>query len=269
MKKLIYLITIILFLASCRNEKTTDKKIDSIPAKADTLTYKYDSVKVLSKNWIKPKDNSIIDTANALIKYPVFNNDTLNNFIKRQVFNYFSPEEQATSYQDIARSFISGYDSFYKENPNTPQWWYLLIDIKVLRQTKNYIAISYIHSDYVGGAHGNTNISYLNYNPKTNQPLTLDSLIIADKKVELTKLGESIFRKDEGLTATEPLDEKYFFEHGKFSLAQSFYVGKEGLVFTYNPYEIKPYAAGITELIIPFAALKGIAKPNNILSATN
>ena len=75
-----------------------------------------------------------------------------------------------------------------------------------------------------------------------------------------------IFRKNEKLSATEPLEERYFFDKGKFALAQSFYVNDKGLVFLYNPYEIKAYAEGYTELIVPFSALKAIAKSNTILT---
>ena len=269
MKKIVYLLAITAFFASCRNEKTEDKATENINEKVDTLSYKYDSVKVYSKNIAKTKA-SPIDTAKSVIKYPVFKNDTLNKYINREVLDYFSKEDPAIiSYQDIATSFIKGYDSFFAENKDTPQSWYLIIDIKVLKQSSNYIALQKIHSDYAGGAHGITVTSFINYNPKTNQPKTLDSLIDINKKANLLKIAETIFRKNEKLTPTEPLAEKYFFENGKFALAQSYYVSDEGLVFLYNPYEIKAYAYGTTKLVIPFSDLKGIAKPNNILSAKN
>ncbi|RZL47171.1 MAG: DUF3298/DUF4163 domain-containing protein [Pedobacter sp.] len=267
MRKLICLVTIILFFASCRNEKKEDQTTDGTTVNADTLTYKYDSVKVYSKN-ITKTDALPRDTAKSVIKYPVFENDSLNQYINRQVLDYFSEEDPAIiSYKDIATSFIKGYDSFFAENKDTPQSWYLIIDIKVLKQSGNYIALQKMHSDYAGGAHGITVISYLNYNPKTNKPITLDSLIAIKQKPKLLSLAESIFRKNEKLTATEPLSDKYFFENGKFALAQSFYVGDKGLVFLYNPYEIKAYAYGTTELIIPFVDLKNIAKPNTILTS--
>ena len=259
MKKLILFSFIVVLLTSCNNERNTDKTPGATD-QVDTLAYTYDSVKVYSKNPVK------VDTAKAVVKYPVFKSKELNDYIERQVFNYFGEEEKVAGYQNIASSFIKGYDEFYAENKNTSESWFLLIDIKVLVQQPKYISLQYTHSDYAGGAHANTNISYLNFNPKTNQPITLDSLINTNQKSKLLSVAEAIFRKDENLTATEPLTDKYFFDKGKFSLPLSFFVGKEGLVFLYNPYEIKPFAAGITKLIIPFSQLKGIAKSNTILS---
>jgi hypothetical protein len=266
MKKLSLYLVLICALTACRNENNKVKNNESV---VDTLAYSYDSVKVYSTNIVKT-DAKDTDTTKATIQYPVFKSEELNTYIQRQILNYFSEEDKAIiAYPDIAKSFITGYDSFYNENKDTNQAWFLNIDVNVLHQTANYIALEYIHSDYSGGAHPNTNFSFINYNPKTNQPLTLDSLIDKSHKAKLTSIAEGIFRKDEKLGPTTPLDGKYFFSDGKFTLPDNFYVSNKGLVFFYNPYEIKAYAYGITETTIPFAALKEIAKPNTILTTKN
>lgn len=268
MKKIILPLFAISLLWACNSDNKDKKVAHVITAENDTLSYQYDSVKVVSKNLVKPEVNQQADTANAVVRYPVFENDSLNNYIKSQVFHYFGDEEVPTAFDDIASSFIRGYNDFYLENPGTAQWWYLLIDIKVIRQLHNYVALKYIHSDYAGGAHGNTSISYINFNPKTNSPITLDSLILPEKKAELLKVAEGIFRKNEKISATESLEKRYFFTNGRFSLPKSFYVSDKGLVFLYNPYEIKSYAEGTTELIVPISALTNIAKPQTILNPT-
>ncbi|RZK59125.1 MAG: DUF3298/DUF4163 domain-containing protein [Pedobacter sp.] len=266
MKKIALYLFLLSFIAACRNEKN---KVENSESVVDTLSYSYDSIKVYSKNIVKT-DAKESDTTKAVIQYPVFKNEELNKYIQRQILNYFSEEDKAIiAYQDIAESFITGYDSFYKENKDTEQAWFLNIDVNVLHQTANYIALEYVHSDYSGGAHPNTNFSFINYNPKTNQPLTLDSLIDKSNKAKLTSIAEGIFRKDEKLSPTVPLAGKYFFNDGKFTLPDNFYVSNKGLVFFYNPYEIKAYAYGITEVTVPSAALKEIAKPNTILTTTN
>ncbi|RZK52944.1 MAG: DUF3298 domain-containing protein [Pedobacter sp.] len=265
MKKIIPFVLLISVLISCRNEKKDSDEKTNTTAVADTLTYVYDSVKVYSKNIINTQQ--IVDTAKAVITYPVFKDTTLNTLIQRKVTDFYGKEEKLITYPEMAKSFINGYDAFFAENKDTPQHWFLLIDIEVLRQTENYIALRYQHSDYVGGAHGNSHISYINYNPKTNTEITLDSLIDTTNRPKLLSIAEGIFRKNEKLTPTETLAGKYFFLDDKFSLPESYYVSDKGLVFMYNPYEIKAYAFGTTELVIPFAAVKEIAKPNTILSS--
>ncbi len=266
MKKLAFFLVALSLLAACRNEH---KDQDSATTnKVDTLTYAYDSVKVYSKNIVKTDYGT--DTTKARIKYPIFKNQALNAYLNKQVLGYFAEEDTTIhSYPEVVNSFVKGYDSFYAENKDRPQSWFLLIDIKVLLQKPNYIALQRMHSDYAGGAHGITNISYLNFNPTTNQPITIDSLFAADKKPQLLRIAETIFRKDEKLSATEPLMDKYFFDKGIFALAQNFYVNDKELVFLYNPYEIKAYAYGTTKLVIPLTAVKDIAKPNTIITSTN
>lgn len=267
MKKIILFFAVILFFTACRDEKANENNAFITPI-SDTLVYTYDSVKIYSKNIIKSKNN-YIDTTKAIITYPIFNLDTLNNLIERQVTDYIAKDEQSVSYSYLANSFVKGYDAFYLENKDTFQSWFLFVNIKVLYQKKDYIALKYLHSDFSGGAHPNTSIFYINYNTKTNQPITLDSLVQSTQKLELTKIGERIFRNDEKLSPSVSLADAYFFENGKFFLPQNFYVSDKGLVFLYNPYEIKPYSAGVTTLVIPLVALKNIAKPNTILSSIN
>lgn len=267
MKRTGILLIAVLAIASCQN-KPQENSETATNETVDSLTYTYDSVKVSSKNIVTSPENGQTDTAKAVITYPVFKNDSLNNYIKRQVFDYIAKEEKATSYQDMATSFVKGYDQSYAKDPKMLGWWTLLINIKVLRQTANYIALEHTHYDYSGGAHGNTMVSYINYNPKTNLPLTLDSLIQAGKKADLVKIAETIFRKDKKLSATETLEGKFYFEKGIFSLPSNFYVSDKGLVFLYNAYEIDAYAAGRTILTVPFAELQQIAKPNSLLTST-
>ena len=268
MKRIILFFGIALLFTACRNEKANEQSSSTEQTVSDTLAYSYDSVKVYSKNIIKSKPN-LVDTTKATITYPVFKNDSLNNYLVRKVTDYIAENEQQISYEYLANSFVKGYDDFFATNKDTFQSWFLMIKISVLNQKKDYVALQYLHSDYSGGAHPNTNFAYINYNPKTNQPITLDSLIEANQKQVLTTLGESIFRKNEKLSPTASLENDYFFEKGKFYLPDNFYISDKGLVFLYNPYDIKPYVSGTTELIIPFADLKKIAKPNTILSSFN
>ncbi len=266
-KQLFLFFFLICALSACRNEKE-NKQAKAHVTVVDTLSYTYDSVVVYSKNVIKSTAKTA-DTTKASISFPIFKDETLNNYLKTQVTSYISPEEKSTSYQYIADSFVKGYDDFYKENKSSNQYWFLIIDLNVINQKANYIALQYLHSDFSGGAHPNTNFSLINYNPKTNVAITLDSLIDPSNKAKLISKAEAIFRKNEKLTPNETLTGKYFFNDDKFSLPENFYVNDKGLVFLYNPYEIKAYVEGTTELTIPFAALKDIAKPNTILTSTH
>nr|WP_307866763.1 RsiV family protein [Pedobacter sp. ASV19] len=96
---------------------------------------------------------------------------------------------------------------------------------------------------------------------------TLDSLIKPGSLSALTATAEKIFRKNEKLTPKQSLADNYFFEKNTFSLPRNFTITGQGLKFLYNPYEIKPYAAGTTDLLVPFEQIKDILKHNPVLPA--
>lgn len=267
MNKIILICCLALIFTACNNNTSTEQKNIDETALIDTLTYTYDSIKVYSKTVIKTEEHT--DTTKAVINFPIFKNDSLNTFIEKGITSYISSNKQNQNYSYLANNFVKGYDNFVNKNKETFQSWFLFIKVNVLNQKKNYIALQYLHADYSGGAHPNTNIFFLNYDTKNNMPITLDMLIDTSNRLELNNIGEGIFRKNENLSSSEKLGEKFFFENGKFFLPKNFYINDKGLIFLYNPYEIKPYVAGTTELIIPFDELMQIIKPNTILSSYN
>jgi hypothetical protein len=42
-------------------------------------------------------------------------------------------------------------------------------------------------------------------------------------------------------------------------------ITKKGLLFTFDPYQVGPYAAGAQYVIVPYTALKSIARPDGAL----
>ena len=77
----------------------------------------------------------------------------------------------------------------------------------------------------------------------------------------LTQIGDKIFRQAKQLSDTASLIDNYFeFPEDKFELNKNYGFKKEGIVFYYNNYEIAPYAAGPTEVLIPYNELKDWVK---------
>jgi hypothetical protein len=264
MKKYLLFFVAILGLWACRGE---NKQVlaYTINAANDTLSYHLDSTRAVSS--VLPKGaSSQSDSTYAVIKYPVFQDDSINNYIKLAVRNCIGDNDFET-YQDIASKFINDYNETFKEFPESFATWYYEINIQVVRQQFNYLALSVSTDNFTGGAHGSHQLRYINLNPKTRKAITIDSLIATGKIGELNKIAENIFRKNEKISPNEALDQKYFFDQGKFSLPDNFYLSKDALVFLYNIYEIKPYSEGTTELAIPFKDLKNIIKPNSLISA--
>lgn len=266
MKRIGIFVLLISFMACQSEKKTTDTSGSGTENGAtDTLTYSYDSVKVYSKNPLS-RDKNVTDTSKAVISYPVFADENVNEFILKKVLLTADSGKNYSSYQAYANDFIKGFDDFQKTEKDSPQTWFLEIRNEVTAQQPGYLSVRSRFVSYMGGAHPNTVFSYLNYNTIKKQEILLDSLLLPGTMPKLTAVAEQIFRKNEKLGPAASLKDGYFFENNTFKLNDNFTITAEGLKFLYNPYEIKAYVFGTTELLIPFSALEGIAKPNSLLS---
>lgn len=266
MKKLGILL-ISLSVIACQNEKKTGVQADSTAS--NSLTFKYDSLQVLSKH-TQPGEKGNTDTAYAKIVYPVFSDQKLNQLVEQKAIvaaGQVDANKQKT-YKELAGSFIAGFDSISEETGGAQAAWFLDDQTKVLVNQPDYLCLEHSNVNYAGGAHPNSAMVYWNIDPKTLKEITLESLIKEGSLPELNTIAEKIFRKNEKLSPTASLKDTYFFEKDTFALNRNFTITKEGLKFLYNPYEIKAYAYGSTELLIPFSELKTVAKPNTLLSPT-
>ncbi len=116
------------------------------------------------------------------------------------------------------------------------------------------------------GAHGAYLAHFINWNSHANKKITLSDIFVKGYREPLDKIAEKIFRKDEKLSDTATLADDYFFENNKFRLNENFMITPLGIRFLYNEYEIKPYSAGQTNLVIPYIRIKSLLRPHTVVS---
>lgn len=104
----------------------------------------------------------------------------------------------------------------------------------------------------MGAAHGQPGIQVLNVDLVTGNKITLSDLFINNYRLSLKALAKRKFLEQNG-------NEGWWFTTGDqpFDLPETFAISKKGITFTYQPYEIGPYATGAPEV---FLSKKDIAK---------
>ena len=137
-----------------------------------------------------------------------------------------------------------------------PGWEY---DFSLLkdRETDRYVV--FLSQDYVylGGAHGGvTGRGGLTFGKKDG--VLVDKMLdpaCLDAIQPLLRKGLTKYFSDEDMEITqEELDNYLFLETGVVPFpAWTPYPSEEGLVFTYQQYEIAAYAAGMPEFTVPYA----------------
>ncbi len=143
--------------------------------------------------------------------------------------------------------------------------WYEKRSVSLFAQTSSTYTLIVNSSGYTGGAHGFISTAFLNYTPGGKKALTLSDLFIRDSNQTLRRMAERYYRHSVGLSSHAPLTREGWFEN-RFTLAQEFAITPRGLLFVYNQYEIKPYAAGQTSLMLPYALVRPLIDPQGPLA---
>ncbi len=250
---------IALSISSCMWGKPSKK---NHAVNRDTLTYKYTVFKQLAADCGDKPDSSC---TMVKFKYPDFQRQkALNDTILYRLINQFQLNEKPdTSLKELSEKFLTNYQIF-KQSRKSPVLYTLNCYAKVLRQDSSLTTLETGGYVFTGGAHPSSYTGFVNWNTKLNRNITLADLISPADMEKFKSIAENIFRKNEKLSDTASLTGNYFFKDNKFSLNNNYSVPPLGIRFLYNQYEIKPYAAGTTALLIPYSKIKSLLRPNTV-----
>ncbi|MFD0794040.1 DUF3298 domain-containing protein [Mucilaginibacter litoreus] len=257
-----FILLIALTVSSC-NWGSTPKK-DPHKIFNDTLAYKVQTVHERAAD-CGDKPDSTCTAVN--IKYPVFEDQAaLNDTIVKKLTGMFIMDDSKpdTSIYAQAKKFIRSYEDFKKTDRSSAMYYTLDTYAKVITQDSALVTLEYGGYIFQGGAHGASFTGFINWNPKAKKPYLLKDILKEGSYTGLTKIAERIFRHNEKLADTSSLARDYFFKDNQFALNNNYSITPTGLRFVYNQYEIKPYAAGKTELLVPYSEIKNLLRPESI-----
>ena len=113
---------------------------------------------------------------------------------------------------------------------------------------------------YVGGAHGMTVGSFLNFDGLNSEPLSIDQLFT--DTVKLAELNRAAFAKFIEQRGGEQVTNYLFVQPDALPLPMNIGFDSTGVVMLYNQYEIAAYAFGQSRYVLPWEEVEPIlAKP--------
>ncbi|MFC3197496.1 DUF3298 domain-containing protein [Parapedobacter deserti] len=245
------------------NQRSDTKDTSYQTATADTMAYEYRTYTKYSKNLIKTAETT--DTAFFTVSYPEFADSAVNRFILTSLLG-----DDTATVAHTAQVFIGEFDNFHKSDP-FPRIWTSESHAKVYQLTPSYLGLAINVSTYTGGAHGNYATVFRHYDIANRRTFTLDDVVTKQYQNELNAVAERYFRKQENLRVNEALEDRYFFDQGRFSLPDNFALEQDSILFLYNIYEIKPYVDGQTELRVPYSDIERLLtdRATHIVSELN
>lgn len=184
-------------------------------------------------------------------------NETLENHIANMLL--FAEEDSSTLKLDEAiETFENQYLKFKSDFEESALVFEATFDGEVIYQSQEIITIALTGYTNTGGAHGNSNITLYNFNPKTGKTLELED-IISDEE-SFAKVAETHFKTEIANNGKGAMEDYFFGED--FHLPANIGFSEEGVLLLYNPYEVAAYAMGITEITILFEEVHNFLKIN-------
>lgn len=148
------------------------------------------------------------------------------------------------SIEESIERFNAEYKDFRQDFPETEIPWEAQIDGEVVYQSPEIVSIAITSYTNTGGAHGLSNITFLNFNANTGKKITNPQLITdmeAFKNTVKPYFDKAVAEKEHAV-----------FDIKEFQLPANVGFTEDGLVLLYNTYEIAPYSTGIIEFKIPY-----------------
>jgi hypothetical protein len=252
---------VMLGLSACQWGDTKTQKADIT---TDTLTYVYHTKKIRADDCGNKADSACTVVK---IKYPVFNRDSiLNDTVTNKLIVLFTAEKPDKNLTAFIKRFMDNYQDFKKSDPRSGMFFTLDSYARLIRQDSSLTTLEVGGYNFQGGAHGASATTFINWNTKSRKNIRLNDILIDGYTDKLTKVADSLFRQQEKLSYTASLKDNYFFKNDVFALNTNFLITPLGLRFLYNQYEIKPYAAGKTDLFIPYTKIKSLLRPNTVIA---
>ena len=176
-------------------------------------------------------------------------------------------EGLARNPQEVLLQFVDSYWKWrQKEQETYPTYffpWKLVRTVKVEYQSAQVLSLSFVASNYTGGVHPQTGLTYANFRPATGERIFLTDIFNEGFAAPLNALGEIRFRKLKGLSPVMSVEAAgFWFPHEQFELNKNFSIGDDGLTFYFNDYEIASYTDGPTRLLLPYADIQTLLRPD-------
>ncbi len=138
----------------------------------------------------------------------------------------------------------------------------LTIDYEILKISDSFASIKFNVSQYqAGGAHPNGYVFVVNLDLQNGKELALEEIFSGPWKEEASKFcAKSLLAQNEGA----PLDAQNWIIEGTQPTVENFSVigfsGSSALIF-FNPYQVAPFAQGISVVDMPLQLLSGSLNP--------
>lgn len=176
--------------------------------------------------------------------------------------NPYGDSTTPATFDALRDSTMMAYRQFRTSMPDVPKYWSLYRCVDVTKPTPRFpfLVFRLTTLDDLGGAHPSMMLQSMVYTP-TGEEVGLDHVLIPGYEQKLVDIVTTYVRRVRNIKRNISLEKAgLWLVDGRLPLAKTWYPTDRGLVFVYNTYEIAPYAAGPTEVVIPWKRISHLLR---------
>lgn len=197
----------------------------------------------------------------------------IGTFFNDVQFDNLSPQEAIDKYiENYKEEYKSLSNDFYSDKNRLPKgetpmwyWYYMNNTNKIMFQNDSLLSYAVEYSDYTGGAHGSYRITYTNVDLAELVTVSEEDIFVPNYHKPLTEIIVNRLMTQNKVTSPDSLINIGFFDINDIVPNNNFWLSDKGIHYSYNQYEIAPYAMGVIDVFIPYEDLTALIKPNSLI----
>ena len=266
-------------ISGCKSKKAIDTEAEN-DIKFDSITVdeKYyllgDTTNpycTLESNFIFPTEYKDIEILSKLNRYFMESFFGIDAFSDRDT-SLITPEQAMKAYvqkyiddyKDLESDFLTDFE-VSGEKPSQESWYayYEASSNEILYNKCDLISFTVSVEYYTGGAHGGYGYNNHVLSLKTGEEVYETDIFIEDYQDSLANIIIYTLAGNNNLTNPEELENEGFFNIDEIYPNGNFYLDEKGITYTFNVYEIAPFALGKTDIFLPYEKIRHLLKKNS------
>lgn len=208
------------------------------------------------------------------------NTELLKTIQKQFVSKYFGEDYEALPPKEAVAKYTDDYLKNYKsleeeykkelqDGEEVKSWfsYYEISENAIVYNQRNLLSYTVYTEGYTGGAHGSHSHVNQTIDLKTGKPVNEEDIFIDDYQDDLAKIIVEEIAKKNKVTEAKELENLGYFSIDEIYPNKNFYVNGEGLVYTFNEYEIAAYVVGAITIELPFERINNLLRKDSPISA--
>lgn len=138
------------------------------------------------------------------------------------------------------------------------------------RTDNRVMSLLKVDSYYLGGVHPGSNATALNFDTATGEQIFLRDILVSEDAVsELeTKILEELANRESEAAFLFEGYAQTVADHLRGVTAENWYLTRDGICFSFDPYDIAPYAAGYITVEFTYEEVSELLNPQYLPEAT-